>query len=104
MIEAVPCEPVVKRYITGETVRQYRFYFSSREAYSSDVLANLENSMFYEHFQDWLETCTRSGQLPEMTGGKAAQQIMATTHGYVYDADPEKAQYNIQCRLVYFCP
>jgi len=104
MIEAVPCDPIVKRYITGQSIRQYRFYFSSREAYSADVLANMDNSMFYEHFQDWLESCTNSECLPELTGGKVAQKIMATTHGYVYDAEQEKAQYTIQCNFIYFCP
>lgn len=105
MIEAVPCDPILKRYITGQSIRQYRFNFGSRETYSADVLDNLANSMFYEHFQEWLEECTKSANLPDLTGGKLSRQIMATTHGYVYDAsDQQKAQYMIQCNLIYYCP
>lgn len=105
MIEAVPCKPIVKSYITGQSIRQYQFYFSSRESYSLDVRDNLENSMFYEHFQEWLEECTKSGNLPALAGGKVAQKITATTHGYVYDAsDQQMAQYMIQCNLIYYGP
>lgn len=105
MIEAVPCKPIVKQYVSGQSIRQYQFYFSSREPYSSDVIENLENSMFYEHFQEWLENCTRAEKLPALSGGKVAQKIMATTHGYVYDtSDQQMAQYTIQCNLIYYCP
>ena len=104
MIEAVPCNPIVKTYISG-SIRQYQFNFCSRESYSVDVRDNMENSMFYEHFQEWLEKCSNSGDLPVLTGGKVAQKIAATTHGYVYDAsDQQMAQYMIQCSLTYFCP
>ena len=103
-IEAVPCKPIIKTYVSGQTIRQFTFYFCSRECCTRDVLENLEVSMFYEKFQDWLETCTRNEDLPVLTGGKAAQQIMATTHGYVFDANQDKAQYTIQCNLIYYCP
>ena len=52
MIEAVPCNPIVKEYITGQSIRQFQFCFASRETYSKNVLDNLENSAFYEHFQN----------------------------------------------------
>lgn len=105
MIEAVPCNPIIKRYVSGQSIRQYQFNFCSRETYSVDVCDNLTNSMFYEHFQEWLDRCTLVGNLPELAGGKVAQKIMATTHGYVYDAsDQQKAQYTIQCNLIYYCP
>lgn len=104
MIEATPSNPILKRYVSGQSIRQFTFNFSSREACTVDVLENLENSMFYEKFQDWLEASTRAGRLPELCGGKVAQNIMATTHGYVYDTEQTKAQYIIQCNLQYFCP
>lgn len=104
MIEAVPCKPIIKRYITGQSIRQYTFHFSSREAYSADVIENLENSMFYERFSGWLESCSKAGDLPELTGGKVAREITATTPGYVYDEEQGKAQYLIQCNLIYYCP
>lgn len=104
MIEAVPCNPIVKRYVSGPTIRQFQFNFSSREPYTPDVRDSLDNSMFYEHFQNWLEECTAKKDFPILTGGKTVQKIMATTHGYVYDADQTKAQYMIQCNMIYYCP
>ena len=74
MIEAVPCKPVVKWYVNGTSIRQYAFHFSSREAYSADVIENLENSMFYERFYGWKAAPTPeisrslpAGKLPEVS-------------------------------------
>ena len=36
-IEEVPCEPIIKQYINGDTKRQYDFIFASRESYGADV-------------------------------------------------------------------
>ena len=104
MIEAVPCKPVVKWYVNGTSIRQYAFHFSSREAYSADIIEQLENSRFYENFAGWLENCSNAGDLPELTGGKVARSITATTPGYLYDAEQGTGQYVIQCNLIYFCP
>lgn len=104
MVESVPCDTIVKRYINGSSIRQFRFNFSSRETYSIDVLNNLSNSMFYENFQNWLEDCSRAKDLPNLADGKVAHQIMATTSGYVFDTEQEKAQYMIQCNMIYYNP
>ena len=41
-IEVLPCDPVVKRYLGGSTVRQYLFAFGSREFYSQERLQNIQ--------------------------------------------------------------
>ena len=65
-IEVLPCDPVVKRYLGGSTVRQYLFAFGSREFYSQERLQNIQNSAFYELLADWVETRSLSGILPEL--------------------------------------
>lgn len=102
MIESTPVEPVVKRYTDGSTLRQFAFVFASREYFGPDVIENIDNSGFYEHFADWLEMSTMEGHLPEMEQGKHPRKILATTTGYVFNADETKAMYQIQCRLTYF--
>lgn len=102
MIEATPVEPIIKRYMDGSSVRQFAFVFASREYFGQDAMENIANSGFYEHFADWLETCTLSGILPEMEEKKTAKKIMAATTGYVFNADETKAMYQIQCKLIYF--
>lgn len=104
-IEDIPAKPILKNYIDGSSLRQYLFVFSSREAYGNDVIQNLENIGFYEHFSRWLEQQSRLGNLPQIGIGKTARKIETLTTGYtgeVMDMQMDKCRYQIQCRLVYF--
>ena len=100
-IEPVPCAPIIKRYVNGCTVRRYEFHFASTEAYTLEVLDQISNSVFYEHFADWLEKCSRSRQLPKLGDGRQAVKIEALTPGYIATTNETTARYVIQCRLTY---
>lgn len=101
-IEEVPCEPIIKRYINGDTKRQYDFIFCSREVYGADVLQNIENCGFYEDFANWIECQSNIGILPELSGNKESSEIKVTTTGYTFQTDVDKARYQIQLKLIYF--
>lgn len=101
-IEVLPCDPVVKRYLGGSTVRQYLFAFGSREFYSQERLQNIQNSAFYERLADWVETKSMSGVLPELPNGMEAQQLEVVSSGYLFDGSMTNARYQIQLRLLYF--
>ena len=101
-IEVLPCDPVVKRYLGGRTVRQYLFAFGSREFYSQERLQNIQNSAFYERLADWVETRSMSGVLPELPDGMEAQQLEVVSSGYLFDGSMTNARYQIQLRLLYF--
>ena len=101
-IEVLPCDPVVKRYLGGSTVRQYLFAFGSREFYSQERLQNIHNSAFYELLADWVETRSMSGILPELPDGMEAQQLEVVSSGYLFDGSMTNARYQIQLRLLYF--
>ena len=101
-IEVLPCDPVVKRYLGGSTVRQYLFAFGSREFYSQERLQNIQNSAFYEQLADWVETRSMSGILPELPDGMEAQQLEVVSSGYLFDGSMTNARYQIQLRLLYF--
>lgn len=101
-IEVLPCDPVVKRYLGGSTVRQYFFAFGSREFYSQERLQNIQNSAFYERLADWVETRSMSGVLPELPDGMEAQQLEVVSSGYLFDGSMTNARYQIQLRLLYF--
>lgn len=102
IIEVLPCDPVVKRYLGGSTVRQYLFAFGSREFYSQERLQNIQNSAFYERLADWVETRSMSGVLPELPDGMEAQQLEVVSSGYLFDGSMTNARYQIQLRLLYF--
>lgn len=101
-IEVLPCDPVVKRYLGGSTVRQYLFAFGSREFYSQERLQNIQNSAFYERLADWVETRSMSGILPELPDGMESQQLEVVSSGYLFDGSMTNARYQIQLRLLYF--
>ena len=101
-IEVLPCDPVIKRYINGDTVRQYLFAFGSREHYSQERLQNIQNSAFYERFSDWVENQNKSGNLPELPDGMEAQGIYVVSSGYLFGESKTSARYQIQLRLEYF--
>lgn len=101
-IEVLPCDPVVKRYLGGSTVRQYLFAFGSREFYSQERLQNIQNSAFYERLADWVETKSMSGVLPELPDGMEAQRLEVVSSGYLFDGSMTNARYQIQLRLLYF--
>ena len=101
-IEVLPCDPVVKRYLGGSTVRQYLFAFGFREFYSQERLQNIQNSAFYERLADWVETKSMSGVLPELPDGMEAQQLEVVSSGYLFDGSMTNARYQIQLRLLYF--
>ena len=99
-VEVTPAEPIVKRFANGDTLRQYVFSVCSREWYGT--AENVNTSEFYEKFAEWLEECTESRTLPELTGNLESKAIRATTCGYLYNAQENKWQYRIQCQFLYY--
>ena len=50
-ISNVAKNPIVKRYVSGETVRQYCFFLTGRIVYDGDQEENLSVSDFFEKFE-----------------------------------------------------
>lgn len=100
-VEAVPCEPVYKRYIDGDCQKQFLFIFASREYYSKDVNLCISNLGFYEEFEDWISDNNDMGILPDLGTGKSPISIEVLTRGYAFAAEANTARYQIQLRLIY---
>lgn len=100
-IEKVPCNPIIKRYVDGSTKKQEQFIFASREIYGQDVFNNLDNINFYEKFAQWIETNDDKGNLPVLENGKESLSIEVTSNGYAFQTDVDKAQYQIQMKLIF---
>lgn len=101
-IDGTPVEPVVKKYIDGGSLRQFNFVFSSIEYYGQDVINNINNSGFYEDFAAWIEVQNKAGILPKLDNGRKAVRIETLNTGYLFGNSPDRARYQIQCRLVYY--
>ncbi len=101
-IDQSPADPIVKRYTDGGTIRQLTFVFASREAYGSDVLINIEASGFYNALIDWIEEQNQAKNLPVLPTGRSSQSLEVLTQAYLYEADEDRARYQIQARLLYY--
>lgn len=101
-IDTVPCEPIMKKYIDGSTLRQFEFVFASRESYGADVLQNIANSEFYEKFANWIEHNSNTGFLPILDEDRKSQALDVITCGYAYDTGDNSARYQIQLKLTYY--
>lgn len=100
-IEEVPIEPILKRYVNGDSIRQYAFIFTSREPYGIDVLQNIDNSGFYEKFADWIENQNNNEIFPLLDNGLEPLEIKVTSTGYAFAVTEDTAQFQIQLRLKY---
>lgn len=100
-IDPLPCDPVIQRYTDGGAKKQFQFALTSNETYDEDARVNIENSGFYEVFEDWLETQNMKGELPELPAKKTAVAFETLSKGYLYDTDGNLARYRIECRLIY---
>ncbi|OOM17220.1 hypothetical protein CLSAB_19400 [Clostridium saccharobutylicum] len=102
-INVTPCNPVMKTYVTGDTVNQFLFTISSVEAYGDNVDLNTANIKFYEDFSKWIRENNKNGILPIMDDDKTPNKIKCLTDGYMLDnaADGTTARYVIQMQLIY---
>lgn len=100
-IEEIPIEPILKKYVNGDSIRQYAFIFTSREPYGADVLQNIDNSGFYEDLADEIESNNDNAIFPILEDGLEPQEIKVTSTGYAFAVTEKTAEYQIQLRLKY---
>lgn len=100
-IERVPTNPVIQEYVDGSKKKQELFIFTSRESYGEDVFNNLENINFYENFANWISEKNNKNEFPILDKNNEVLKIEVVTNGYAFATDVDKAQYQIQLKLVY---
>ena len=97
-IEEIPCNPIIKKYVDGSSVRQFQFVFCSREPYGAEILQNIENSNFYEDFANEIEEKNSIEILPLIDGIKS---IEVTSNAYTVSVTEDTALYQINLNLKY---
>ena len=100
-IDPLPCDPIIQRYMDGGAKKQFQFAFSSQEEYDQDARINIENSGFFQSFEEWLEQQSFNGNIPKLEEKKNPISIETLNSGYLYDMNGENAKYRIECRLIY---
>lgn len=96
--ETIPDTKILKKYVTGDTVEQYKFLLVSNMLYTNDIRIMLDNSGVFEMFSNWLESL-------ELEKPKNANftPIKFNTLGHVFinDNDTEKARYTQEIQFIY---
>lgn len=94
---------VIKKYLDGTTEREFNFVFACIFDYSEDLETNIENSGFFENFQQWIENNELNEVYPELGEGLEPFSIEVTTTGYLYYVPDkmDRAIYQIQLKLLY---
>lgn len=101
-IDALPCDPIIEKYVDGGAKKQFQFAFTSKEEYDEDARVNIENSGFIEKFEDWLQKLGNwRNPLPDMEAKKLPIRFETLNKGYLYDVEESKAKYRIECRFIY---
>ena len=100
-VDPLPCDPIIQRYMDGGAKKQFQFAFTSQEEYDQDARINIENSGFFQSFEEWLEQQSFNDNLPKLEEKKNPISIETLNSGYLYDINEEKAKYRIECRLIY---
>lgn len=100
-IDPLPCDPIIQKYTDGGAKKQFQFAFTSEEEYDQDTRINIENSGFYQAFEEWLEEKTYKEEFPDLGERKIPVKLETLNSGYLYDVNGDKARYRIECRLIY---
>lgn len=102
-IDTIPCEEIMRRYVNGDTVKQFQFAVSSRRSYDQNIKQNLSNLQFFEDLTAWVEQKAHARELPLMDKGRTAQRIVVTSTAYPFIVSEDgKARYQLQMRLEYY--
>ena len=100
-IDPLPCDPIIQKYTDGGAKKQFQFAFTSQEEYDQDSRINIENSGFFQSFDEWLQEQDFNGNFPKLEEGKIPVSLEALNSGYLYDLNGVNAKYRIECRLIY---
>lgn len=98
-IVPIAVDPIIERWITGQSIRQYQFELISCNDYGADVMQNMANSRFYEELYDLIEKNNKESKLPDIDG---IQKIECLNNGAILDANTNTARYSIQMKITYF--
>lgn len=99
--EAASYNPVISVDTTGNKEMQFLFNLDAKLHWNEELKNNIDNSMFFEKFRDWLENNDNNNVYPEIDGIQP-MSISATTNGYIFTTNSDEAIYRISCKFQYY--
>lgn len=101
-VEAVPSNPLIKKYTDGAKLCQVLFVVASRELYTESPKDNTAVMKFYDDFANWVDLQNKTRHLPPLPNNCLSQSLEVLTGPYLFDVGNNDARYQIQCRLTYY--
>ena len=99
-IDPIGGDPWYKKYVGGGGLKQFPFALTSNEMYDGDERTGINNSGFYQFFEEWIEENNLTDILPELDGHDAVRMDVLQS-GYLFSTEANYGRYQIQCRLIY---
>lgn len=99
-IDPIGGDPWYKKYTDGTGQKQFRFALTSKEMYDGDERTGIANSGFYQFFEEWLESNSLNGILPELEEYEPIRMEVMQS-GFLFSTEADLGRYQIQCRLIY---
>jgi len=99
--EGVGYNPVLKKDIIGNEECQFQFMLDAKLYWNEEVANNIDNSVFFEKFSNWLRENNKKKIFPQIEGIEI-ETIGATTNGYIFATNTDEAIYRISCVMKYF--
>lgn len=98
-LEPIPINPILEKYVNGDTLRQFQFQLLSCNDYGADVMQNISNSSYYENLHSLIELNNKKKILPKIDG---IISIECLDNGAILDAGTNTARYSIQMQVIYY--
>lgn len=98
-IDKISCEPILRQYIDGSSIRQYQFALTSVESYSNDYNVNQKNIEFYEMFENWVDEQNAIRNFPDLQEEVYAIEIIENSS--LITKEINTAKYQVKIRILY---
>lgn len=98
--ESAGYNPLINKSITGEKEMQFMFNFDAKLYWNEELENNINNSLFFENFRNWLENKDENGVYPDIEDIQPIS-IRAITNGYIFATNSDEAIYRISCIFNY---
>ena len=93
--------PIVSAYLNGDKEIRFLFSFDAKLYWNDEIQNNIDNSLFFEKFRNWLEENNDDNIYPEVDDKILPLSISATTNGYIFATNSNEAIYRISCEFTY---
>ena len=99
--ESAGYNPVVNTYLNGDKEMRFLFSFDAKLYWNDEIQNNVDNSLFFEKFRNWLEENDDNNIYPDVDENIQPLSISATTNGYIFATNSNEAIYRISCEFTY---